>query len=128
MARIERRAPMHRRWCKTCDDIHEKFEHCPGPPKGQYEKWSFDRKFDPSVTAEFKALYPDRECAKCGASGDTTFEIDHIKPVSKGGGHEVNNLQWLCLTCHKYKTKFEVRDYAAERRRQNRELAGYAKW
>lgn len=26
--------------------------------------------------------------------------VDHIKPVSKGGGNEENNLQWSCKSCN----------------------------
>jgi hypothetical protein len=33
-------------------------------------------------------------CAKCGT--DNGLHIDHIIPVAKGGGHDLNNLQLLC--------------------------------
>lgn len=26
--------------------------------------------------------------------------IDHVKPVSQGGGNEIKNLQLLCRDCH----------------------------
>jgi len=35
----------------------------------------------------------------CGC-GDVTSEADHIKPVSQGGGDEMDNLQGLCARCH----------------------------
>jgi len=31
------------------------------------------------------------------------FSIDHIKPISKGGGNEIENLRGICLTCNKKK-------------------------
>lgn len=38
-------------------------------------------------------------CQICGApGGDLT--IDHIKPVSKGGGNEAENLRAACRTCN----------------------------
>jgi len=32
-----------------------------------------------------------------------TFELDHIKELSKGGIDEIENLQILCTACHKLK-------------------------
>ena len=43
-------------------------------------------------------------CQCCGKSGATTcLEIDHIKPIAKGGKTEYNNLQTLCRSCNKEK-------------------------
>ena len=41
-------------------------------------------------------------CVKCGA---VAAAIDHIVPVSRGGGHDLSNLQALCDPCHAEKTK-----------------------
>lgn len=40
-------------------------------------------------------------CAYCGATED--LEVDHIKPVSLGGGNERENLQCLCFSCNRTK-------------------------
>jgi hypothetical protein len=41
-------------------------------------------------------------CQMCGvtAKDGATLEIDHIKPVSKGGGNNADNLQVLCRDCN----------------------------
>ena len=69
-----------------------------------------------SRTAE-KAIYEkfQHRCEICGR--ETAFdegEVDHIKPKTKGGTDEPNNLQWLCHRCNKLKgstrTNEEVRE------------------
>jgi len=41
------------------------------------------------------------ECVKCGIDADQdVLHVDHIEPISAGGGHEINNLQTLCPDCH----------------------------
>ena len=40
------------------------------------------------------------------------WELDHIVPLVDGGGHELGNLQTLCVPCHREKTLGE----AAQRR------------
>ena len=56
----------------------------------------------------------DHRCAICGRR--TSFddgEIDHIKPLAKGGTNKPSNLQWLCHRCNKLKgskrTNYEVK-------------------
>ncbi|UCD14319.1 MAG: HNH endonuclease [Thermoplasmatales archaeon] len=55
---------------------------------------------------EEKTIYDKykHKCAICGRK--TEFgdgEIDHIKPLSKGGSNRLSNLQWLCHRCNKLK-------------------------
>jgi 5-methylcytosine-specific restriction endonuclease McrA len=45
------------------------------------------------------------------------WEADHILEVINGGAHSLNNLQTLCINCHKAKTK----QLAAERAKQRRD-------
>ena len=47
------------------------------------------------------------ECAICNRNLVSTFDLDHIKPVSAGGSSKESNLQALCTLCHKEKTASE---------------------
>jgi hypothetical protein len=38
------------------------------------------------------------ECAYCGSTQQ--IEVDHIKPLSKGGTNDLDNLQFLCKKCN----------------------------
>lgn len=53
-------------------------------------------------------------CQYCGQSApDTVLEIDHIKPVSKGGDNEIINLITSCRGCNSGKSDRELDDNAA---------------
>lgn len=45
-------------------------------------------------------------CASCGRNdgkGDKMLTRDHIIPVAEGGSNTIDNIQILCLGCHKKK-------------------------
>lgn len=46
------------------------------------------------------------KCVKCGNTNN--LEVDHILNTAQGGTHTLNNLQTLCHTCHKQKTRQEM--------------------
>jgi len=58
-------------------------------------------------------------CKICKEPFNDKYEIDHIRPLSNGGTNDKSNLQALCKSCHRDKTKiehsncdhFKVRDY-----------------
>ncbi len=47
-------------------------------------------------------------CAICGKHVNK-WQIDHIIPLTRGGKHVIENLQLICIECHKKKTR-EDRD------------------
>lgn len=53
-------------------------------------------------------------CQYCGASApDAILEVDHIKPVSKGGTNDLLNLITSCRDCNRGKSKKELSDNSA---------------
>lgn len=52
-------------------------------------------------------------CQYCGAKApDVLLEVDHIKPVSKGGTNDILNLITACRDCNRGKSKKELSDNA----------------
>jgi hypothetical protein len=40
------------------------------------------------------------KCLECRELLDFTYEVDHIKPLYKGGSNDLSNLRALCRNCH----------------------------
>ena len=66
-------------------------------------------------TARFEVFKRDKfTCQYCGASApDVILEIDHIKPVSKGGTNDIINLITACRDCNRGKSDKELSDNSA---------------
>lgn len=56
-----------------------------------------------------KKIKPKDKCALCGSTKD--LEFDHIIPHYAGGKSTVDNLQWLCHSCHEKKTLEDCEKY-----------------
>ena len=53
-------------------------------------------------------------CQYCGASApDVILQVDHIKPVSKGGTNDIMNVVTACRDCNSGKTNRELSDDSA---------------
>ncbi|NEO36527.1 MAG: HNH endonuclease [Moorea sp. SIOASIH] len=52
----------------------------------------------------------NRKCAYCGTTG-TQLEIEHIKPLSKGGSNRVSNLAIACHSCNQSKSDQEIEQF-----------------
>lgn len=58
-------------------------------------------------------------CQYCGKTApDVVLEIDHIKPVSKGGSNEILNLVTACMECNRGKTNIELSDDSTIKKQQ----------
>ena len=62
-----------------------------------------------SVIKDYKRIFKELlyrykfQCVACGEKDEKKLTIDHIKPVSKGGGDEIANLQIMCKSCNSRK-------------------------
>lgn len=58
-------------------------------------------------------------CQYCGKKApDVVLEVDHIKPVSKGGKNELLNLVTACFDCNRGKKNIELSDDTAVKKQQ----------
>lgn len=62
------------------------------------------------------ANYTCQECGIRAVPGDA----DHVQAVINGGCNSEENLQWLCIPCHRRKTKADlaIKSRAAKRQKQ----------
>lgn len=67
-----------------------------------------------ATSAEISALKAKQKgrCAGCGKR--RLLELDHITPLSKGGRHDSDNLQFLCRSCNASKSARDVIVWAQE--------------
>ena len=60
-------------------------------------------------------------CAQCDAMLESTYEVDHVVPLHRGGDDHTDNCHALCRPCHGAKTQREeverLTAAAAQRRR-----------
>lgn len=64
------------------------------------------------------------KCAmcQCAIDGTSGLEWDHILPVAMGGEDALEQLQPLCIRCHRAKTKVDVATIAKSNRTRQRNL------
>ena len=73
-----------------------------------------------SKKIRFEVLKRDKfTCQYCGASAPSVvLEIDHIKPVSKGGKNDLLNLVTSCKDCNRGKSNIELSDDSVLKKQQ----------
>ena len=74
----------------------------------------------PALTAEaVRALLESSGliCMHCGVNCATGFELDHIRPLSRGGANSIDNLCVSCADCNTAKNDKTMPEYRAWLRR-----------
>ena len=64
----------------------------------------------PNITPFVKKRVAARQkwrCASCKTLLDETYDLDHVKPLFKGGTNAEGNLQALCKRCHAMNSALE---------------------
>ena len=64
--------------------------------------------------------YTCRRCGVVDRSG-RSLQADHIAPLDLGGANALDNMQTLCIDCHRAKSVAEQKEAAARRIEQRRE-------
>ena len=68
----------------------------------------------------------NRKCAYCGTTG-TQLEIEHIKPLSKGGSDRVSNLAIACHPCNQAKSNQNIELFLSKKPSILRRILSQAK-
>ena len=78
----------------------------------QQSKWGSGRGGRPWRRLRDKVFLRDNyTCRSCGQV-TMDLECDHIINTAKGGTDDLDNLQSLCIDCHKKKTQTESKDFS----------------
>lgn len=69
------------------------------------------------TSADIDALYraQNGKCAYCGCDLDTSYHIDHIQPLSRGGSNWPTNLALACADCNHSKSNSTLSEWLARR-------------
>lgn len=84
----------------------------------------FKRSVSESTKRQVAAKY-SWKCAVCNEMLESTFQVDHIVPLWKGGTNEIDNLQPLCVNHHAQKTQEEANERNKLRRAQRGRMRPY---
>lgn len=57
-------------------------------------------------------LKQGRKCANCHVIIATTYTVDHITPLARGGSNAIYNIQLLCKSCNSQKSARDPIEYA----------------
>jgi len=65
-----------------------------------------------AISKKLRLLILERDgyrCRLCGRTAkETKLEVDHIKPIAKGGTDSLNNLWTLCIDCNRGKSDLSI--------------------
>lgn len=89
--------------------LFERSQHLFGPEPQTVRSPTKRRPYLSAVTKKEVAAKQSWRCAACGKLLDSTFEIDHVVPLFRGGGNGASNLQALHRACHMAKSALDAR-------------------
>ena len=91
-------------YTKTLDDLYQEeikyLHHYSAKNRAKERLRMYANLFTRDIRKQI--LKKDSICALCGSNEKLT--IDHIKPISKGGKNEIDNIQILCFKCNRNKS------------------------
>ena len=71
---------------------------------------------DEHYTQEQMRYLRGKSKGKCGYCGSRErLEVDHIRPISRGGSNAIRNIQFLCRSCNRSKNARDAIDFARSR-------------
>lgn len=107
------------RWSKISADVMAFFEVDGDTVTNRHiQRWSREKRRQDgrqSMPAALRAMVIERDgfrCVYCGQE-DGPFEVDHVVPVSKGGGDHPENLCCACRACNRSKGAKLLEDWCA---------------
>lgn len=87
------------------------------PASAHLSAWKAGRKFDeprePIPTVVRELVLAEGPCVYCGSDADLV--IDHVRPWSRGGRHDIPNLVAACADCNSNKSDRTLVEWDAER-------------
>ena len=101
-------APVASRFLAFSEQLFEPEYQSLEPPKQTMATRTPPRR--PYITPLVKKRVAARQkwrCASCKSLLDETYELDHVKPLFKGGTNAESNLQAFCKRCHMLKSAVE---------------------
>lgn len=82
----------------------------------------------PSLSVLVEVLFRNARCENCKKSVTRkTSHIDHKIPLELGGSNNSENLQVLCIDCHKEKTAIDIAAIREASRRKKFDTTGRSK-
>ena len=92
--------------------IRAKFINTRSQIRRRLEKYNIEDK-NIFTLEEGLALYEAqmKRCAYCGKPLSTSFSVDHIVPVSRGGASTIDNIALACRKCNSTKGQFTPQEY-----------------
>lgn len=87
-------------WCRL--QKYKRRERC---GSRQVDKQHLNKEFDGLIQSKLEGQ--GGKCVYCGRDIRDNFSIDHIKPLSRGGSNEIDNMDLVCMTCNTRKSTRE---------------------